>query len=850
MNAPASLNRTNMYANNCDVCGVRVPPNRGFVVPRDVMRHAVTHSRKWCTICTDRKCAAAVVGEQAVEETNARELRADGTIVMPYDEKALPLLRAISEWDPEAKCWRASLLLRDRDLVLRIADALALDVAPELRTYEDPEPVRAAVERARAVPTIRDYQIEGVRWLAYRGTATGVAEGYKDKRPGALLADDMGCGKSAQTLLALHDDEALLVVCPSNAKAVWPREAARWRPGRFDTVTICDGADSFRWPESPRELVVINYDVLPWTPAQIEDERAKHMLARHGRKADPRVTDSAERKAVVGLLTQLHRVADDYSEAVEAGDEHTTAGRHRLFTLLTEWLDVAVKCERNNKALRDNAERKPAGNPPCKVLLVGDEAHYVENNKALRTVRWRALADKCTRVIGLTGTPVESEPMKLYGLLTSLRCNPFSWSSFLKQFNGYPAQWGGYEFARVAPEIGSTARGAVKVEPGTTEILSRALLRRTKTQVLSELPPKIYSEIPVSLSPKLIKELDEIAAQHIDIILRGELPEFGDMAVVRKALAAASIDAMLEIVESHEAAGIPLVVFSAHLGPIEALAKRKGWFTITGETSAKKRGEIQDAFQAGEGFGVAGTRAMAEAMTLTRASTVLFVDRFWERKYNVQAEDRCHRIGQHDSVNVVTLVPDHPLTQHVADLLSSKYAFVDAVLHGEQSYDAPPPSRFTDESEDEWRARVAAKAEHDRARQEDEDRRCREQRERELAKIAEREVSPKVSEQRAKLRAERLGIKVDPRNSVPADVVRDATAYMLSVCDGAATKDNEGFNKPDGAVMRWLAPGVMAGSEYAVASAAVILRHYPRQLAVDFPALFMNDTPSTATTAA
>ena len=232
---------------------------------------------------------------------------------------------------------------------------------------------------------------------------------------------------------------------------------------------------------------------------------------------------------------------------------------------------------------------------------------------------------------------------------------------------------------------------------------------------------------------------------------------------------------------------------------------------------------------------------MAEAMTLTRAATVLFVDRFWERKTNLQAEDRFHRIGQHDSVNVVTLVPDHPLTRHVAELLGAKYAFVDAVLEGEHDYEAPTPSRFDDVTNAEWQARVDAKAEADRKREAAEVHRDRARLERDLAKIAEREVSPKVSEQRATLRAGRLGIRVERYAHIPADVIRDALAFMLAVCDGAIEKDDEGFNRPDGCVARWLVPGVAEGLPHALASVAVLLRHYPRQLAERFPALFADD---------
>jgi hypothetical protein len=69
-------------------------------------------------------------------------------------------------------------------------------------------------------------------------------------------------------------------------------------------------------------------------------------------------------------------------------------------------------------------------------------------------------------------------------------------------------------------------------------------------------------------------------------------------------------------------------------------------------------------------------------------------------------------------------------------------------------------------------------------------------------------------------------------------VVQGALEFMLSVCDGAEAKDGQGFNKPDSAVVSWLVPGVQAKTEFAVASAAAILRRYPRQLREHFPALF------------
>lgn len=779
------LDRTNTYPGVCAVCEVEVPRREGVLLPRESVKLTLSHSRPWVTICRAKQCVDAAVGEAAAAEADRRELRADGSVVMPYDEAALPLLRAIATWDASAKTWRASMLLRDRDVVLAVADRLGLTVAPSFREYEDPPEVQAAVARARAVPTIREYQVEGVRRLAYAGCSAGLREGEKDLRPGFGLFDDQGLGKTLQVLLSLHDDEALLVVCTANAKAVWAREAAKWRPDRFDKVTICEGRGSFRWPASPRELIVINYDLLPPTAAQLADAKAK-----------------AE------------------EQLAAAGDDEKKAGRAR-------------------KKLEALEREVVAGKPSCKVALVADEAHYLENNKAQRTERWRYLSRKTERLYGLTGTPVESDPFKLRGLLVSLRCNPWSWSGFLETFNAVPGQWGGYDFARHPTPKGSTAKGAVVVKPGTAETLQRVMLRRTKAQVLTDLPPKIYCEIPVPLTPQLCKQLDEIAAADIDFLLAGELPPtLAQNGKLRALLAQACIPTMLEIVDSFEQQSIPLGVFSAHRAPIEKLGARKGWFAITGDVTGSRggkdrRGEIQDRFQAGEGNGVAGTQAMAESMTLTRASHVLFVDRFWTHKHNTQAEDRFHRLGQRDTVTVMILVPDHPLAHHVADLLGSKATFVSSVLEGGADYTATLAARFVDVDPLEYQARIDAKKSAEQR-----------QRERALSQIASRSVTPKQAEERAKLRASRLHPDGGPLPSpalpptVHAVDVANAVDFMLARCDGAQERDREGFNRPDRAVVDWLRVGVAAGLPTCTAQAYQILQHYPRQLREDFPQLF------------
>jgi hypothetical protein len=848
MNARVKLNRTNTYAGHCCVCGANVPSQRGYLLKGSDVADPKLSKCKWLTLCTTRQCAVTLAGEDAVADSDRRAVLAVGTIEMPYDDETKALRRAMGEWNAARKKWVASPLYRDRDHVLAVAEQLHLDVDPSFAAYDDPPAVRAAVARARAVPTIREYQVQGVRWLAYRGLTDGAQAGYEDDKPGGLLGDGMGVGKTLQTLLSVHDDEALVVVCPANAKAVWPREAAKWRPDRFDSVHVCSGEESFRWPSSPRELVVINYDVLPFTPAQIKAEREKLQAERFGVAPNPAGKTADERQGKRGLLDDVFALADEYSKLMhpDRGAPLSTADRHRAYLILCEWVALSDRLHKNGRALRLNARRRPAGKPPCKFLLVFDECHYAENNKAQRTAKCRHLAGKTQRIYGLTGTPVDSEPLKLWGLLQTIRATPFTWTVFREQFSAFDGAWGGIDFLRHPPAPGSTARGPVIVQPGTTEILRRAMLRRTKDDpaIAAELPPKIFSEIPIELDEKLLRECDEIAATYADVLLSGDLPPFEAMAGVRRTLAAACIPAMLELVAEYEDAGEPLLVFSAHTKPVETLAKRKGWHAITGATSPEKRGQIEDAFQAGEGFGVAGTNAMCESMTLTRAATVLQVDPFWKRAQNEQAYDRAHRIGQKQQVHVVRLVPDHVLVRHIGDLLCGKDRFVADVLTGAVQVDVPP-SRFVDADAAEWERARAAKIAEDEARTAAAEKRQRERAERELAEAMRRDaerLDPKTSEKRAKARYERLREEQPNAEHVyldaPAAVVREALRYMLSVCDGAREKDNEGFNKPHGCVARWLAPAVEAGTKYAVGTAAAILRHYPRQLRERWPELF------------
>lgn len=196
-----------------------------------------------------------------------RELTADGYVYTPYEEAALPLLRAMpgARWDRMGRRWRVSTNPEDRDRLLELADRLRILVADELRKPTDLRNLAAdrvweLQQRTGLYPY--DFQREGILWLL--------------QHTRALLADDMGLGKTMQALWALSDDARALVICPAGLKHNWADECERWRPDL--SPVVLKGWNSFRLP-APGEVVITNFESLPptenKTPRGFEPKRGK-----------------------------------------------------------------------------------------------------------------------------------------------------------------------------------------------------------------------------------------------------------------------------------------------------------------------------------------------------------------------------------------------------------------------------------------------------------------------------------------------------------------------------------------------------------------------------------------------
>jgi SNF2 family DNA or RNA helicase len=325
--------------------------------------------------------------------------------------------------------------------------------------------------------------------------------------------------------------------------------------------------------------------------------------------------------------------------------------------------------DRRTKVMMD-----PEWDSVGEVYLIVDEAHMVKNRRARRTKRVAALARLVHSAWGLTGTPLLSHPPDLYGVLECLglaREAFGSWQRYQGLFHATPNYWGGLIWGPPSPEV--------------PQRLRRVMLRRLRAEVLPQLPAKRYERLVVGLDRALGGRLDTLWDEWEQVRPgREDLPPFERFSEVRAQLATSRIPIMHELGGQFEEEGVPLVVFSAHLAPIQALEGRDGWATITGATPPRERQAAVAAFQGGRLKGLGLTiQAGGTGLTLTRAHTALFVDLDWTPANNLQAEDRLCRIGQEaDRVRVIRLVGDHPLDRHVLKVLDRKAELIRGAVEG------------------------------------------------------------------------------------------------------------------------------------------------------------------------
>jgi SNF2 family DNA or RNA helicase len=279
--------------------------------------------------------------------------------------------------------------------------------------------------------------------------------------------------------------------------------------------------------------------------------------------------------------------------------------------------------------------------------------------------------------LALSGTPVLNHAEELIAQLRIIgRLEEFgSGASFARQF-----------------------RGQLSEERLHWHMRRACFVRRLKSEVLPQLPPKRQVVIPVALTNEAEYRLAErdviewLRSQPLDLselnariaaTLRAQ--RLAQLGTLQRLAARGKLAAALAWIEDFLASDEPLVVFARHVEVQRAvLARFPRAAHLLGEDSLERREAAIGAFQQPDGpqLIVCATRVAAQGITLTRASNVAFLELEWTPAMHDQAEDRCHRIGQRDAVTAWYLLAAGTIDETMARLIQSKRAVVAAVTDG------------------------------------------------------------------------------------------------------------------------------------------------------------------------
>src|SRR5882724_1784886 len=322
-------------------------------------------------------------------------------------------------------------------------------------------------------------------------------------------------------------------------------------------------------------------------------------------------------------------------------------------------------------------------------IAVLDEAQTVKNPNAA-TTRWlRGI--KARHRFCLTGTPMENHLGELWSIMS------FANPGFLGDKTVFARQWR-TPIEKRADKPRATAL-AQRVKP--------FLLRRTKAEVATELPPKteiieriilegsqrdLYDSIRLSMSAKVRAAIMELGLGKSHIVVLEALLRMRQ-ACCHPALLklddgverpAAKLDRLMEMVDELLSEGRKLLIFSQFTSMIALIrvrfdAAQIRYSLLTGETKDRKRA-IDDFQNGASDVFLVSLKAGGVGLNLTAADTVIVFDPWWNPAVEEQAIDRTHRIGQDKSVFVYRLVTAGTIEEKMDELKARKRALADSLF--------------------------------------------------------------------------------------------------------------------------------------------------------------------------
>ena len=306
-----------------------------------------------------------------------------------------------------------------------------------------------------------------------------------------------------------------------------------------------------------------------------------------------------------------------------------------------------------------------------------DEAQNIKNPDAIIT---KAIKNVNAKVkFALTGTPIENNLMEL-------------WSIFDFIMPGYL-----YNKSKFKSIFVNNDKNIIELK----NLIKSFILRRTKKEVIAELPDKIEQKIIIDLE----KEHKRAYKGYVNLITRkikennqDNITVFSYLTKLRQLCLSpelmvknyqgknSKLDVLINII--NDSSDEKILVFSQFTKVLEVIGKRLNEENISysyldGKTSAKDRVKLVEEFNTNNNkVFLISLKAGGTGLNLTSANIVVHFDPWWNPAVEDQASDRAHRIGQKNVVNVIKLIAKGTAEERVINLQETKKELIEDVING------------------------------------------------------------------------------------------------------------------------------------------------------------------------
>lgn len=327
----------------------------------------------------------------------------------------------------------------------------------------------------------------------------------------------------------------------------------------------------------------------------------------------------------------------------------------------------------------------------CKFkFLIADEAQYIKNNNT-KNARAIKQIDADTKY-ALTGTPIENSLNEMWSIFDLIMPGYlFTYKKFKKDFE-----------MPIVKDKDEKALNKLKM------LIEPFVLRRTKKEVLKELPDKLTSVVNNEMTEEQEKIYLSYLARARDE-LNEEIEQKGFEQTRIKILAlltrlrqicchpslfisnykgeSGKLNQCMELVKDGIESGHKILLFSGYTSMFkiieEELKKNNiSYLKLTGRTRVKERLNLIDAFNSNEDIKLflISLKAGGTGINLTSADMVIHYDPWWNLSVENQATDRTHRIGQTKKVQVYKMITKNSIEEKIYDLQKRKEELIDNML--------------------------------------------------------------------------------------------------------------------------------------------------------------------------